>query len=255
MYHLSRFNPKVSYILCGVVALLLVLGVACGGSATETAVPAATSAPEPTSESVAGTTSAPDSTAVPTAQPTAADAPVGTVHSATLGWLVGSFHNERFDYVFGGGHDYARQVHGFLISSDVDETGTRRIETPGIASAWEISSDGLSWTFTIRQGLKFHDGSDLTTEDVFWTLQHIMGPQAVEYGGGGVVNLAKKTDRIEQTQPIRSPCSTMLSQLKSPNVSAKRVEVGTARSSPSGIPFTMTRMKRLMIATPSALAP
>ena len=199
MYHLSGFNPKVSYFLCGVVALLLVLGVACGGSATETAVPAATSAPEPTSESVAGTTSAPDSTAVPTAQPTAADAPVGTVHSATLGWLVGSFHNERFDYVFGGGHDYARQVHGFLISSDVDETGTRRIETPGIASAWEISSDGLSWTFTIRQGLKFHDGSDLTTEDVFWTLQHIMGPQAVEYGGGGVVNLAKKTDRIEQT--------------------------------------------------------
>ena len=212
MRHLGRSKPKVSYVLGGIVALLLAIGIACGSSATATAVPAATSAAEatavpaaqqqattvPAATGVSGSASAPTAQPAATATPVSA-APVSTVHPGKLTWLVGSFHNERFDYVFSGGHDYARQVHGFLISSDVDETGTRRVEAPGIASAWEISDDGLAWTFTIRQGLTFHDGSDLTTEDVLWTLQHIMGPQAVEYGGGGVVNLAKKTDRIEQT--------------------------------------------------------
>lgn len=42
---------------------------------------------------------------------------------------------------------------------------------PALASDWEISDDGLTYTFTLREGVTFHDGQPLTPEDVVWSLQ------------------------------------------------------------------------------------
>lgn len=76
------------------------------------------------------------------------------------------------------------------------------VTIPGIATKWEISSDGLTTTFTIRKGVKFHDGMEVTAEDVLWTLQHYMGPQARDYAKGSVaINYSTIMDRIEQTGP------------------------------------------------------
>ena len=41
---------------------------------------------------------------------------------------------------------------------------------PALASDWKISDDGLTYTFTLREGVKFGDGSDLTPSDVVWSL-------------------------------------------------------------------------------------
>jgi peptide/nickel transport system substrate-binding protein len=122
--------------------------------------------------------------------------------------LTEQFGTERFDPVFGTiGVDYARQFHGFLIASDVEDG--RRIVIPGIASKWEMSSDGLTWNFTIREGVKFHDGSDVTAEDVLWSLQHFMGPQALEYSKSTTsVFYAGIMDRIEQTGPDQVSMTT-----------------------------------------------
>jgi peptide/nickel transport system substrate-binding protein len=40
---------------------------------------------------------------------------------------------------------------------------------PAFATSWDISDDFLTWSFTIRDGMKFHNGEDVTPEDVAWT--------------------------------------------------------------------------------------
>ena len=41
----------------------------------------------------------------------------------------------------------------------------------GIATKWESSADHKRWTFTLRKGVKFHNGDDLTSEDVKFSLE------------------------------------------------------------------------------------
>ncbi|HYI24212.1 MAG TPA: ABC transporter substrate-binding protein [Thermomicrobiales bacterium] len=47
---------------------------------------------------------------------------------------------------------------------------------PDLATAWQVSDDGLTWTFTIRQGVTFHDGAPLTSADVVATYERIVSP-------------------------------------------------------------------------------
>ncbi len=112
--------------------------------------------------------------------PQATPVPVApAVHPGKLTIMVGYLGNERFDrsFVDGTGAEiYGRLVHGFLIS-----TSEKREMVPGIASKWGLSPDGLTWTFTIRKGVKFHDGSGLTPEDVLWSLQQKFDPEAYKY--------------------------------------------------------------------------
>ncbi|PYM12745.1 MAG: hypothetical protein DMD81_23210 [Candidatus Rokuibacteriota bacterium] len=44
---------------------------------------------------------------------------------------------------------------------------------PELAESWEVSRDGLTWTFKLRQGVKFHDGQELTSADVKFTLDRL----------------------------------------------------------------------------------
>ena len=44
---------------------------------------------------------------------------------------------------------------------------------PGLAESWKSSNDGKTWTYKLRDGLKWSDGKPLTAEDVAWNDQHV----------------------------------------------------------------------------------
>ena len=48
---------------------------------------------------------------------------------------------------------------------------------PAIAEFWETSRDGLTWTFTLRQGVKFHHGREVTAQDFVYSFTRLLDPQ------------------------------------------------------------------------------
>ena len=195
MQSLGKFKLNVSRILGGMATGLLLLGMACGAAATAT--------PPPTSATTPGAPVVPAGP-TPTAAPAPTTAPAApVVHPGKLSWMIADWGNGRFDSSFaaGVGNNYGRIIHGFLIV-----TGERPQLLPGIATKWEISSDGKTWTFTIRDGAKFHDGKAITADDAWWTLMHYFGKDesgsAVErVTSGSAQGTARSVDRIQRVGP------------------------------------------------------
>jgi oligopeptide transport system substrate-binding protein len=48
---------------------------------------------------------------------------------------------------------------------------------PALAEFWKASRDGLTWTFTLRRGVKFHHGREVTADDVIYSLTRLIDPQ------------------------------------------------------------------------------
>jgi len=74
-----------------------------------------------------------------------------------------------------------------------DKTGAPQ---PHVAESWEVSPDGKTWTFHLRSGVKFHDGSELTAEDVAFNMDRL-----VTIGEGWAflfTGLVEKTEVIDK---------------------------------------------------------
>ena len=48
--------------------------------------------------------------------------------------------------------------------------------SPALAEFWTASRDGLTWTFTLRKGVRFHNGRELTADDVVYSFTRILDP-------------------------------------------------------------------------------
>ncbi len=59
----------------------------------------------------------------------------------------------------------------------VDPVNWNRV-IPDLAKSWKISDDGLTYTFYLREGVKFHDGAPLTAEDVVASFDQVIFPPA-----------------------------------------------------------------------------
>lgn len=55
---------------------------------------------------------------------------------------------------------------------------------PQLAESWDISEDGLVYTFHLRQGVKFHNGQEMTAEDVKYSLERQLNPDVGSAGRG-----------------------------------------------------------------------
>ncbi len=64
---------------------------------------------------------------------------------------------------------------------------------PSLATRWDEGSDGLSYDFELRQGVKFHNGDPFTAEDVQFSFER--------YRGSGATDLKKKVKSVEIVNP------------------------------------------------------
>ena len=48
---------------------------------------------------------------------------------------------------------------------------------PLLAESWEVSKDGLSYTFRLKKGVRWHDGKPFTARDVAFTFYSVLDPQ------------------------------------------------------------------------------
>jgi peptide/nickel transport system substrate-binding protein len=80
---------------------------------------------------------------------------------------------------------FLNAVYDYLIDTD---SGSQLV--PRLASSWEVSDDGLTYTLQIVEGVKFHDGSDLTIDDILWTFERLRG-------GGPTADLFANVASIE----------------------------------------------------------
>jgi Bacterial extracellular solute-binding proteins, family 5 Middle len=77
---------------------------------------------------------------------------------------------------FGTVHPLAPFYNTLLRIDPTDRTGTRPVGD--LAESWTISADAMTYTFKLRQGIRFHDGSPLSSRDVKASYDKIIFPPA-----------------------------------------------------------------------------
>ena len=109
----------------------------------------------------------------------------------------------------GNGDIFATElIYNGLVRSD--PTGKTQDLVGGVADEWEVSDDGKTYTFHIRDGIKFSNGDPVTAEDVKFTLDRFGDPKinqvmsvvAGGYGSSRIVD--ESTVEVQLTQPIAS---------------------------------------------------
>jgi len=108
---------------------------------------------------------------------------------------------------FGTVHPLAPHYNTLLRIDPTDRTGTR--PAPDLADSWTISPDGLTYTFKLRPGVRFHDGSPMTSRDVKASYDKIIFPT------GGVISARKGT--YQAVEAVEAPdAQTVRFRLKWP---------------------------------------
>jgi peptide/nickel transport system substrate-binding protein len=87
---------------------------------------------------------------------------------------------------------------------------------PGLAVSWKQTSP-TTWVFNLRQGVKFHDGSDFTADDVVFSIKRGQGPTSNFRVYANAVGEPKRIDAytVEFTTPVPNP--TMLEMMTNQN--------------------------------------
>jgi peptide/nickel transport system substrate-binding protein len=70
---------------------------------------------------------------------------------------------------------------------------------PWLATSHTVSADGLTWDFVLRPGVKFHDGSDLTADDVVYSFHRVLG---LKLAPAGAFLPILKPENVTATGPL-----------------------------------------------------
>jgi oligopeptide transport system substrate-binding protein len=161
---MKRFKVRNSFVLMLLAALILPILAACGGTAQTSqptaapAAPAATEAPAAPAATEAPATEAP----APTDEPAATEAPVASGGENILRINVGTWPDDLNPQRVSFSNEIAILGLNYEGLTGLDKD----LQTvPAAAESWEYSDDAQSITFTLRDNLKYSDGSPLTAQD------------------------------------------------------------------------------------------
>ena len=189
-----------------VLTAAMVLGLtACGGSTTETTTSDAATTEDTTTEATD------DQTA------DEADATASTGEKI-LSVQVGP-DPETIDPALNSAVDGGNMLlHSFECLLAVDQNGQL---APGQAESWETSEDGLTWTFHLRDGLKWSDGSDLTANDFVYSWKRVCDPMVAAPYAETVLSMVEGYDKaiegdLDALQVAATDDNTLVVTLSAP---------------------------------------
>src|SRR6266511_4108967 len=160
-------------IVCMLVALL---AAACGAPSSQAPTPAP-NAPPTAAASQPTAAPAPEPTAAPAPEPTATAATsAGAAPADTLRWPVEGLSDlTSLDPAKPG--DAPNNTVITLIFAGLVRLDDKLEVQPDGASEWKVSDDGTVYTFTIRDGLKFGDGTPATAKDFVYSINRAVSPE------------------------------------------------------------------------------
>ena len=112
---------------------------------------------------------------------------------------------------------YITRNHGYMIYDTLFATDANGEVKPQMVDKYSISDDKLKWTFTLRDGLLFHDGAPVTSEDVIASLQRWGSRDAT---GQKLLTFVKEMKAVDQKtfeMTLNSPTGLMLLALGKPS--------------------------------------
>ncbi|MEQ1874808.1 MAG: ABC transporter substrate-binding protein [Ilumatobacteraceae bacterium] len=101
-----------------------------------------------------------------------------------------------------GSYNVIAQSFEYLAGPDGDDIG------PMLATSWTPNADSTEWVFALREGVKWHDGTDFTADDVVATLDRI-ATVGDGLGGSIVAGNAVATDPLTVTITLASPNASL----------------------------------------------
>ncbi len=127
-----------------------------------------------------------------------------------VGWLLEPDNLNPFIGLLGQDYQIWHLNYDFLIGFDAKDLSPR----PEIAESWEVSEDGKTWTFKIRQGVMWQDGEPLTARDVAFTFNYIVenNLQTIAIYTGGIVGATAVDDATVEIT-TEQPKSNMLAMV------------------------------------------
>jgi peptide/nickel transport system substrate-binding protein len=170
-------------LLSGLVYVSLI-GAACTPAAppAPTAAPAAkpTAAPaaQATAAPAAKPTTAPAAAAAPTVAPTTAPKPAAAAGTPRRGGSIvfaTTADVDNLDPALTGG-TIASNLKKLLYNALVRQMPDMSFK-PDLATSWNVSQDGLTWTFNLVKGAKFHDGTPFNGEAVKFHFDRLYSPE------------------------------------------------------------------------------
>jgi peptide/nickel transport system substrate-binding protein len=177
---LRHLNPNSKTILLIACLFSLIFIVACGGAA----VPADTPESQAASQPAALAATPAQAAAVPTTAPASVPADAGYLravepnarHGGTLKWggIASSTLYDLHQTNSIANMGPQRPMYDLLVQ--LDPIGWEEV-IPDLATGWDVSDDGMTYTFDIREGVTFHDGAALTADDVAASYTQIIFPR------------------------------------------------------------------------------